>query len=61
MIEANDLFKKLIDADEHRQMANYHSLGPAVELAVPTPEHFLPLLYSLALNEENEQIAYFND
>jgi 4,5-DOPA dioxygenase extradiol len=30
-------------------------------LAVPTPEHCLPLLYALALKEENETITYFND
>jgi 4,5-DOPA dioxygenase extradiol len=60
-IEANDLFKKLIDANDHQRLANYHSLGKSVELAVPTPEHFLPLLYALALKGENEQITYFND
>jgi 4,5-DOPA dioxygenase extradiol len=30
-------------------------------LAIPTPEHYLPLLYTLALKEENEKITLFND
>jgi aromatic ring-opening dioxygenase catalytic subunit (LigB family) len=30
-------------------------------LAVPTPEHFLPLLYALALKEEGETVRSFND
>jgi 4,5-DOPA dioxygenase extradiol len=60
-LEANDLFKKLIDANDHTRLIQYSGLGPAVQLAVPTPEHFLPLLYTLALKGENEKITYFND
>ena len=60
-IEANNLFKKLIDKDRHKELADYRALGEAVQLAVPTPEHFLPLLYVLALKQKGEKIAYFND
>ena len=60
-IEANALFKKLIDENRHAELINYPALGKAVELAVPTPEHYLPMLYAIALKEENETITYFND
>lgn len=60
-LEANDTFKKLILADEHQLLANYKSLGRAVNMAIPTPEHYLPLLYALALKEKNETISFFND
>jgi len=60
-IEANSKFKKLILADDHRQLINYKSLGREVELSVPTPEHYLPLLYALALKTENEEVSFFND
>jgi 4,5-DOPA dioxygenase extradiol len=60
-IEANELFKGLINANDVRQLANYSTLGTAAQLAVPTPEHFLPMLYALALREENESLTYFND
>ena len=33
----------------------------ALKLAIPTPEHFLPLLYTLALKEREEEIRFFND
>jgi len=60
-IEANELLKKLINANNHKDLANYQALGPAVQLAVPTPEHYLPMLYALALKEENDELTYFND
>jgi 4,5-DOPA dioxygenase extradiol len=60
-LEASALFKQLIDEDRHAELTDYQSLGSAVQLAVPTPEHYLPLLYALALKEAGESITYFND
>jgi 4,5-DOPA dioxygenase extradiol len=60
-LEANELFKMLINDGRHEELVNYKNLGPSVKLAVPTPEHFLPLLYILALKEEGEELRYFND
>ena len=60
-IQANALFKKLIAEERHDELADYPALGEAVQMAVPTPEHFLPLLYVLAVKEKDEKITYFND
>lgn len=60
-IEASTLFKKLIAEDRHQELIDYHALGAAVQLAVPTPEHYLPLLYILALKQEGETVTLFND
>lgn len=60
-IKANDLFKKLINENRHQELIDYHQLGKEVGLAIPTNEHYLPLLYALALKEEGDSLAYFND
>lgn len=60
-IEANEKFRKLILSDDHKTLINYRSQGREVNLAVPTPEHFIPLLYCLALKQENETVKIFND
>jgi 4,5-DOPA dioxygenase extradiol len=60
-IEANEKMKKLILSNDHKSLINYKLQGRAFNLAIPTPDHFLPLLYSLALKEENEEIEVFND
>jgi len=53
--------KKFILADDHKSLIDYKSQGRAFALAIPSPEHFLPLLYSLSLKEANETIILFND
>ncbi|MCG3165492.1 MAG: 4,5-DOPA dioxygenase extradiol [Bacteroidia bacterium] len=60
-IEANEIFKKHILAGNHQPLINYSSLGKAVQLSIPTPEHYLPLLYTLALKEEKENLTLLSD
>ncbi len=60
-IEASDKMKSHILNGDFKQLINYKSQGKEFELAIPTPEHYLPLLYTLALKEENEKISLFND
>jgi len=57
----NDEVKKRIEARDHRDLVNYESLGPEVRLAIPTPEHYLPLLYTLALQRDDDPVSFFND
>jgi 4,5-DOPA dioxygenase extradiol len=60
-IQANDTFKKLILSGNHSDLIDYKNLGREVQLAVPTPDHYLPMLYSLALREKDESLSFFND
>jgi 4,5-DOPA dioxygenase extradiol len=60
-LEANEKIKKFILANDHNSLIDYKSQGRAINMAIPTPDHFLPLLYSLALKEENEIVNIFND
>jgi len=57
----DDLLKVLIRARDHAALASYETLGPDARLAIPTPEHYLPLLYVLALQADDEEVSLFND
>ncbi len=59
--EANSKMKELILNGNHLDLINYSKLGQAFKLSIPTPEHYLPLLYVLALQDKNEEINIFND
>lgn len=60
-IEANGIFKNLIASGRYDELFEYEKLGREASLAVPSAEHFLPLLYALALQKKDEQIEFFND
>lgn len=60
-IEMNAVFKKYIAEGNHAPLQDYQSLGKAAELAIPTPDHYYPLLYALALQEKGESVSFFND
>lgn len=60
-IEANEKMKKFILEGDYQQLIDYPVQGETFRLAIPTPEHYLPLLYVLALKSGNEKIRVFND
>ncbi len=60
-LEMDDNFKNLILKKEHQPLINYQSMGSAAMLAIPTPEHYLPLMYTLGLQNGNEEVKLFND
>jgi 4,5-DOPA dioxygenase extradiol len=60
-LEFDALLKTLILAGDHQAIIDYSKLGPAARLAVPTLEHYLPLLYVLGTQEKAERVTFFAD
>ena len=60
-IQMNNKFKELIQAGDHKPLINYSSLGKEAMLAIPTPEHYLPLMYTLGLKSGKDDVSFFND
>ena len=57
----NTKFKELIANDDHKPLINYQSLGKEALLAIPTADHYLPLLYTLGLKGSKDPVSFFND
>lgn len=60
-LEINEKFKSLIANGDFKPLIDYKNLGSDAMLAIPTPEHYLPLLYTLGLKKEQEEVSFFND
>ena len=59
--KARAKMENLIINEDHKSLIEYELQGREFTLSVPTPEHFLPLLYVLALKDKDEKITFFND
>jgi len=60
-LEANEIIKKCILNGDYKTLIDFPQMGKSLELAIPTAEHFLPLLYILALKDKNDPVRLFND
>lgn len=60
-IEADEKMKQFILDNNHQALIEYEKQGKPFELAIPTPEHYLPLLYALAVKEKKDDLFLFND
>lgn len=60
-LTANEKMKKFILDGDHKALVNFRGQGREFDLSIPTPEHYLPLLYILALQHKSESARIFND
>lgn len=60
-IAFDEKMKHFIAEGDHQSIIHYDKLGSIAKLAVPTHDHYLPLIYSIALQEKNEGIEFFNE
>lgn len=60
-IEMNDIFKEKINDGNHKALIDYENLNKAAKLAIPTPDHYYPLLYTLGLQDNKDTLLFFND
>jgi 4,5-DOPA dioxygenase extradiol len=60
-MEASEKMKRCIVDQNHAPLIDFRKQGSAFDLAIPTPEHYLPLLYVLAMQGKADQVSLFND
>jgi len=53
--------KQRIVAREHAELIEYERLGGDARLAIPTAEHYLPLLYVLGAQDDSDSVSFFNE
>ena len=59
--DINEVFKKNIVSGNHTALQKYESLHQSILKAIPTPDHYYPLMYVLGLQSKTDKIELFND
>ena len=59
--EANSQIRQWIAEKNHNELTNITQRGGIYRMAIPTAEHYLPLLYVLAMQHEADKVSFFND
>ena len=59
--EFDDRVKASLLAGDHHALIHYQDWGPSAQLAVPTLDHYLPMIYALALQEKNEALVFTHE
>ncbi|CAI2717576.1 4,5-DOPA dioxygenase extradiol [Nitrospina watsonii] len=54
----DESIKQFLLKNDHESILNFDHLGETARLSVPTPEHFLPLIYIIAMQDKTERITF---
>lgn len=60
-IEAKETINKYLLEGNFQPLIDFEKQSKAFQLAIPTPEHYLPLIYALGLKGKTEELSLFND
>ncbi|WP_294243922.1 4,5-DOPA dioxygenase extradiol [uncultured Chryseobacterium sp.] len=60
-VEAREKTNRWLSEGDFQNLINYQQQGTALQYAVPSPDHYLPLMYSLGLKETTDELSLFND
>ena len=59
-IEADEKVQQLWLQGDHQALIDWQNQGQAFRLAIPTPDHYYPMLYALALQQPEDRMQLFN-
>lgn len=60
-LEFDAYVEKMINEGNHKALIDYQDFGQAGLISVNSAEHYIPLLYTLAVQDKNEPVSYFNE
>ncbi|MDI1316925.1 4,5-DOPA dioxygenase extradiol [Flavobacterium sp.] len=60
-IEARSAINNYLLDGDFQSLIDYEKQSSAIKLAIPSPDHYLPLIYTLGLKQKNEELSLFND
>jgi 4,5-DOPA dioxygenase extradiol len=60
-VEADEVFKKLLSEKDFDKLLNPYSLSKNIDIAIPSPDHYIPMLYIMGMMQKNEQLSFTHE
>jgi 4,5-DOPA dioxygenase extradiol len=57
-VNFDERVKQFLVSANHNRLINYHELGAEANYAVPTQDHYLPMIYSIGLQKKDETVKF---
>lgn len=57
----NGTVREKLSVRDHRGLVEFDVIGDDARMSIPTPEHYLPLIYSIAQRDDSDDIAFLTD
>jgi 4,5-DOPA dioxygenase extradiol len=58
-MDFDDKIKKNFISKNHMELIKYQSMGKVANIGIPTWDHYLPMIYAIALQDKGESITFF--
>ncbi|MFW9994553.1 MAG: 4,5-DOPA dioxygenase extradiol [Candidatus Odinarchaeota archaeon] len=60
-VEFDQLLKAKLLEKDYESLINYESLGKTAKQSIPTEDHYLPLIYAIALQQKGEMVTFIHE
>nr|WP_321429229.1 class III extradiol ring-cleavage dioxygenase [uncultured Methanolobus sp.] len=60
-VELDEKVRKNLLSGNHRDLIEYLNMGEEAKLGIPTLDHYLPMIYAIALQEEGETLEFTHE
>jgi 4,5-DOPA dioxygenase extradiol len=54
----DEIVKSRLDTGDFRPLVDYHQFGTLAKLAIPTPDHYFPMIYAIGLANPSDQVRH---
>lgn len=60
-VKFDERVKQCLVSGNHKELINYHALGKEASYAVPTQDHYLPMIYAIGLQRKDETLKFIHE